>query len=110
VPSSTVWISYDLGVRGDYESLYAWLDAHDAKECGDSVAVFTYTYEGSSLLATLTADLKSSVTIDKRSRIYVICREQAERKSRGRFIFGNRRAAPWTGYAHSETESVDDEI
>ena len=29
--ASTVWISYDLGVRGDYEGLYAWLDAHDAK-------------------------------------------------------------------------------
>ena len=31
---STIWISYDLGVRGDYENLYSWLDTHGAKECG----------------------------------------------------------------------------
>ncbi len=22
-----LWISYDIGVRGDYEGLYAWLDS-----------------------------------------------------------------------------------
>lgn len=31
-----IWISYDLGVSGDYENLYAWLDDHGAKECGQS--------------------------------------------------------------------------
>ena len=31
-----VWISFDLGVKGDYEGMYAWLDSKDAKECGDS--------------------------------------------------------------------------
>ena len=33
-----IWLSYDLGIGGDYESLYSWLDNHEAKECGDSVA------------------------------------------------------------------------
>jgi hypothetical protein len=37
---SRYWLSFDLGVRGDYEALYEWLDALDAKECGDSVATF----------------------------------------------------------------------
>lgn len=23
---SAIWVSYDLDVRGDYESLYAWFD------------------------------------------------------------------------------------
>jgi hypothetical protein len=32
---AAVWISFDLGVRGDYEGMYAWLDTHNAKECGD---------------------------------------------------------------------------
>ena len=36
VTINTVWISYDLGIRGDYEGLYAWLDSHRAKECGDA--------------------------------------------------------------------------
>ena len=44
---SFVWMSYDLGVSGDYEGLYAWLDDHNAKECGNSVAwVFSFSYDG----------------------------------------------------------------
>ena len=42
--SEAIWLSYDLGIRGDYESLYAWLDQHNAKECGDSLAFFKFDY------------------------------------------------------------------
>ncbi len=38
----TIWLSYDLGVKGDYEGLYAWLDDHGAIECGESVAFFNF--------------------------------------------------------------------
>ncbi len=31
-----IWLSYDLGIQGDYPSLYEWLDKHQAKECGDN--------------------------------------------------------------------------
>jgi len=41
---TAMWMSYDLGVKGDYEGLYAWLDDHDAKECGNSVAFLRYEY------------------------------------------------------------------
>lgn len=43
------WISFDLGLQGDYQPLYARLDKQDyekpgdhqgAKECGDNVATF----------------------------------------------------------------------
>jgi hypothetical protein len=34
------WLSFDLGLQGDYDSLYAWLDKQGAQECGDSVATF----------------------------------------------------------------------
>ena len=37
-----IWISFDLGIRGDYENLYAWLDEHGAKECGDNFASIIY--------------------------------------------------------------------
>jgi hypothetical protein len=107
--ASTVWLSYDLGVRGDYEALYAWLDAHEAKECGDALAVLTYRHEGS-LVDKLKADLKRHVTTDKRTRIYVIYRDQSTGKNKGRFIFGSRRAAAWTGYAPSELATEDDEV
>jgi hypothetical protein len=109
VTTSTVWISYDLGVRGDYEGLYTWLDSHQAKECGDSLAVLTYRYDGS-LPDKLKADLKKSISIDKRTRIYVVYREITTNKNKGRFLFGGRRAAAWTGYAPSESATVDDEI
>jgi hypothetical protein len=109
LPTSTVWISYDLGVRGDYEGLYAWLDAHGAKECGDSLAVLTYRYEGS-LVDKLKADLKKHIAADKRTRIYVVYRDQATGKNKGRFLFGSRRGAAWTGYAPSELTTVDDEV
>lgn len=32
------WLSYDLGVGGNYDKLYGWLDDHNAVPCGDSVA------------------------------------------------------------------------
>jgi hypothetical protein len=108
VRTSTVWISYDLGVRGDYEGLYSWLDAHGAKECGNSLAVLAYPHEGP-LIDRLKADLKRHVTIDKRSRIYVVYRDQGTGKNKGRFIFGGRRAAIWTGYAPSDLATVDEE-
>lgn len=40
--TKTIWISYDLGVGGDYEGLYAWLDNNEATECGDSLDVREY--------------------------------------------------------------------
>ena len=63
-----VWISYDLGVQGDYEGLYAWLDEHQAKECGDSLAFLNYEHAGSFLDA-LTNDLQKSIQTTKRTRI-----------------------------------------
>ena len=36
-----------FGVGGDYEGLYSWLDDHDAKECGDSVASLAFSHDGS---------------------------------------------------------------
>jgi hypothetical protein len=90
-----LWISYDLGVKGDYENLYAWLDNHNAKECGDSVAVLTYNFQDD-LIKELKDDLQNNISSMKRDRIYIIWRERS--KIRGRFLFGARKAPPWTGY------------
>ena len=38
----TLWISYDLGVRGDYEGLFQFLGEANAKECGSNLGVFTF--------------------------------------------------------------------
>jgi hypothetical protein len=113
MPISTIWVSFDLGIRGDYEGLYAWLDTHQATECGDSVAVIKYNHENSSqqrniqLADKIKSDLKKAVSIDKRTRIYLIYRDPATGNNRGVFLFGGRRAAIWSGYAPSESGTAD---
>lgn len=105
---NTVWISYDLGIRGDYEGLYAWLDSHRASECGDSLAVLKFEHDGA-LLDRLREDLKKNVTLDKRSRVYVIFRDVTTNKNKGVFIVGGRKAPVWTGYSPSDASAIDEE-
>lgn len=110
---STIWMSYDLGVQGDYQSLYTWLDDHDAKECGDSLAVLQYNHDGSdanAMLKALKDELAKAVNADKRTRIYVVYRDRTEGKNKGRFIFGARRSPPWIGYGSSSAGGEDEEV
>lgn len=101
-----IWLSYDLGIRGDYESLYSWLDDHEAKECGDSVASFRFSHEEGDLPEALKTELEREVSLNKHSRIYVAYKENG--KLKGRFIFGRRKRAPWEGYG-SHQEPYEDE-
>jgi hypothetical protein len=112
-----VWISFDLGVNGDYEGMYAWLDTHHAKECGDSIAFLGYEPKRDSvlgeptrdLISELKADLKRSVSIKKKNRVYVIYKSD-EGKLKGVFLFGGRKKSPWTGYGASEEMESSDEL
>lgn len=105
---SAIWISYDMGVRGDYASLYNWLDINEAKECGDSIAFLNYEH-GGDIKAELLEDLRKSITVDQRTRIYVIYRDNATNKNKGAFLFGGRRAPPWTGCGPKGVGTVDEE-
>ncbi|MBI4646035.1 MAG: hypothetical protein HY738_05415 [Bacteroidia bacterium] len=104
----TVWISYDFGVRGDYPGLYKWLDTKKAKECGDSVAYFVFEYN-SNIVAELKKDISANVTFKNGDRIYLIYTDMKDGKLHtvGNFIIGNRRAAPWEGYAPLD-ENIED--
>jgi hypothetical protein len=95
-----VWLSYDLGLRGDYESLYEWLDEKGAEECGDSIATFSTTETIEQLKDSLTDVLSGS----PKARIYVITPDGI-----GKFIFGKRKAAPWTGAFQGLMESALDQ-
>jgi hypothetical protein len=103
----TVWISFDLGVSGDYEGVYAWLDEHGAKECGDSVALVQYEPHRD-LVAELRKEFEENVKLTSRSRIYVIYRGD-DTKIKGTWLVGSRRQAPWTGYGSLEGEGATDE-
>lgn len=98
-----IWMAYDLGIRGDYEGIYTWLDKHRAKECGDSLACLTYEFEGD-LLEQLKQDIKESVEVSRKTRIYVTWQDPDTHKIKGRFIFGSRKSPPWSGYAIEESD------
>jgi hypothetical protein len=103
-----IWISYDLGVDGDYEGLYRWLDAQEAVECGDSCASLQWKKDSRGLEEAIKSDLKKSVKLRARDRVYLIFQDQ-QKKYKGKFIFGGRKkSAPWTGYAVSGEAAVDE--
>ena len=68
---SRIWIFFDLGIRGDYESLYQFLDARQAEECGDNVATLIYEWK-KDLATELIKELDKAVEFDKRSRVYAV--------------------------------------
>ncbi len=102
-----VWLSFDLGVSGDYEGIYSWLASQDAKECGDALAFFNFTPKAD-LVAEIKKEISKSVEMNKKTRIYMIYLSD-EGKVKGTFLFGGRRQAPWTGYGLIHDEGQSDE-
>ena len=93
----TIYLSFDLGLKGDYQGFYAWLDEREAKECGYNLAVFKYTYSGDSIVDSVKNELTSSVKFGKNDRLYMIWRDNG--KIVGQFIVGHRKSSPWEGFA-----------
>lgn len=93
-----IWICYDLGVRGNYESLYSWLDEHEAQDCGPNLAFLKHEDHGS-LVKNLTAEINNLLKESRHARIYLIYRDDETKKVKGSFIMGTRKAPSWSGYA-----------
>jgi hypothetical protein len=102
------WLSYDLGLKGDYTGLYTFLDSVGAKECGDSIAFFTKDF-GAEFPVGLKKEIEKYVKISKTDRIYVIYLESKTKKAKGKFLFGGRKRAPWEGYATQSTSVTDED-
>lgn len=92
------WVSFDLGLHGDYMELYEWLDRNGAKECGDSVATFV----SNKTRAQIGGELSRIIGSEKKARVYII------RKQGGRFILGKRKVAPWAGYSQEFVQSGEE--
>lgn len=92
------WLSFDLGLRGNYESLYTWLDSIGGKECGDNVATFVTTKTHDEIKEEI------SKILEDKARVYII-----DKKNGGKFILGKRKVAPWAGYAETG-EEVEAEV
>jgi hypothetical protein len=93
------WLSFDLGLRGNYEGLYEWLDRLGAKECGDSVA----TFRSDKTREQLTAELTSLLGSEKKTRLYLISLARG-----GKFVLGKRKAPPWAGYSPDPVEAEEE--
>ena len=104
----SVWISYDLGIKGDFNGLYQWLDTHKGKECGNSTAFINYTYK-TDFFSELKKDIEENIEIKSTDRIYIIFKNPETSKITGKFLIGNRKASPWEGYAPSK-ETLEDVI
>jgi hypothetical protein len=98
----TIWISYDLGLNGDYEGLYKWLDSQGAKECGENLTVLNFFYKrtpSKDVVSELTKALQENVHLKDKDRIYAIYLDDKTKKMKGKFLFGSRKPAPWAGFA-----------
>lgn len=105
MPSKHIWLVYDLSFGGDYDSLFTFLDQNMATECGDGVAYFEYEYSDN-LIEDLQREL-NSVFRPGKDRAYIMYNNNG--KMLGKWIFGKRKKAPWSGYALGDADSADDE-
>ncbi len=97
------WISFDLGLTGNFAPFYEWLDSNDAKECGTGLA----TIFSAKSFDTLSKEILSALQRTPRARVYLIAPKQ-DGKFSGRFVQGGRKVAPWTGYAESMATMADE--
>lgn len=105
----TFWISYDLNLKGDYPGLYSWLDAIGAKECGDSIAFISKEYpDDDDFIEALKKEIQENIQINKSDRIYLIHFDDKTEKIKGRYLFGNRKRAPWEGFAPESHGIIED--
>ncbi|HVA78336.1 MAG TPA: hypothetical protein VNF27_10595 [Candidatus Binataceae bacterium] len=100
--SSRFWLSYDLGLRGEYDALYTWLDRRGARECGDSSATFSGAESREEVAKSL------AKTVAKGARLYLIGKKK-DGRTVGGFVMGKRKAAPWAGFAQTTGDGVEEE-
>lgn len=101
------WMSYDLGIDGDYDGLYSALDSLNAVECGDSTCSFELDTGKKDLPAAVLAFVKKHAKLRTKDRLYLIWRKDNGSVT-GRFIAGKRRRAPWAGYAVQSLGETED--
>ena len=101
------WIvlNYDLGLKGDYEALYRYLDNKEAKDCGNCNSVFFIDVKDTSfeeVVDFLRKEISENVKINTTDRIYITSTSEeahdGDNRIKGRFLFGARKRAVWEGY------------
>jgi hypothetical protein len=109
------WLNYDFGLRGNYNGLFTFLDNNEAIECGNGLAYFTFSNPNKltldELIKKITSELAELVIPSPSDRIYLIWRDDSgtSTKVKGKFIFGDRKTAPWNGYGNKYIDKANEE-
>lgn len=111
-----IWLTYDMGVGGDFQGVYSWLDDHKAIECGNNNAFIKYQYpdtiETDQAFATyIKEDLEKRIKFKPGNRIYIMRKafdSTRNGKTMGSFIIGKRKASPWEGFGEKTENSIDE--
>jgi len=100
---SRYWLSFDLGIRGNYDALYEWLDNMGAEECADSLASFTSDKRREEIASEVASIL------DPSARVYLIGKRARDGRVVGNFVMGKRRRSAWAGYGGAVPSEVEEE-
>lgn len=103
-------LNYDLGLKGDYSGLYAFLDNHEALDTGNCNAAFAMQFSENEfpiIYNELKEIIQKSVTIESTDRIYMLATDSSN-NMRGQFLFGSRKRPIWEGYGNVTSEEVDE--
>ncbi|WP_138481994.1 hypothetical protein [Dyadobacter bucti] len=103
-----IFISYDFGMKGDYEGLFKWLDENNAEERGYGIGIIKeYSYDNKSIKTDnefwefVRDELKNKVKLGSNDRIYMIWNSLESNKTKAAFLFGRSKQSPWAGYAQN---------
>lgn len=102
-------LNYDLGFKGDYQNLYAFLDEHKAVDCGNCNAAFAMSFSKDDfdvIYTELRQALEQKIQIEPNDRIYMTVTD-ATNKMKGKFLFGYRKRAIWEGYGNLGVNVTD---
>lgn len=113
----TIFISYDFGMKGDYEGLFKWLDEHNAEERGYGIGIIKEYNCRSSIktdldfLKSIKNELNNKIKVGSNDRIYIIWKSFESNKIKAGFAFGKSKQSPWTGYAqNNQLDNLDLDI
>ena len=87
-----MWVRYSNG----------WIINHDAKVCGEGVAVINAS------VARPQIETELEKLVDDSTRLCVVGWEEEKEKILGRFLKGGRKAAPWRGFAEDDSDRTDE--
>ncbi|MEM0578308.1 hypothetical protein [Flavobacterium polysaccharolyticum] len=103
----TIFISYDFGMKGDYEGLFKWLDENNAEERGYGIGIIKeYPCKPTiktdiDFIKSVRNELKDKIKVGSNDRIYMIWNSFEVNKLKAGFLFGKSKQSPWTGYAQN---------